>query len=68
MLLTASTGKVEEEWLTLTEKELKLIERLFENVKNYVNLSGIGSNLCPEKGKLLYSNRGEEVTTWFIAS
>ncbi len=49
-MLQIALDRVEEKWLTLTEKEILLIERLFANVKKYLNLSGIGSKLCPTVG------------------
>ncbi|MEM5878672.1 MAG: zinc ribbon domain-containing protein, partial [Candidatus Aenigmatarchaeota archaeon] len=37
-MLQIALDRVEEKWLTLTEKEIGLIERLFSNVKKYVKI------------------------------
>ena len=37
-MLQIALDRVEEKWLTLTEKEIELIERLFGNIKKYVKI------------------------------
>lgn len=49
-MLRIAMGRVEDEWLNSAEKKLSLIERLFRNIKKYINLSGMDSNLRPTAG------------------
>ncbi len=37
-MLQIALDRVEEKWLTLTEKEIELIGGLFGNIKNYVKI------------------------------